>query len=105
MLQCSILTTSGPAFTATETSCKSLILSAGGSINTSFICPGGFFYQLPPLTPNPLCDGDETANGGTIEILDWTPFPKPIFSAFKLMPYHAADRTVSVNRRATIAGP
>ena len=66
---------------------------------------GGFFYRLPGWVDNPLRSDRTDLACGHAEIGAWSPFPKPVFDRFKLKPYHAADRTVTAERRRTIAGP
>ncbi|KAK3113263.1 hypothetical protein LTR53_009631 [Teratosphaeriaceae sp. CCFEE 6253] len=75
--------TSSTDYPAAEAACKQLILEAGGSV-IDFVCPGGLFYRLPALAPNPLRNGAEIKSGSHITVASWTPFPAAQFSGLKL---------------------
>lgn len=92
------------SYTAADSAAKTLVLASGGEILTSFVYPGGFFYHISPLITNPLETGQEVCSGATMRIEPWKPFERPLFDRFLVVPYHAADRSVTAERRMTIGG-
>jgi hypothetical protein len=92
------------SYTIAELAAKELVTAAGGEIITSFIYPGGFFYHVSPLILNPLGTGQEVGSGATVRIDAWKQFERPLFDRFLIVPYHAADRSVTAGRRMTICG-
>ncbi|KAK4546766.1 hypothetical protein LTR36_001498 [Oleoguttula mirabilis] len=85
-------TANGAAFRTADSACKHAVLDAGGTIIDDFAYIGGFLYQMPPHTPNPLRSGSNAteSGGGHIDITPWTHFPRAMFNGLKLTPYGGA---------------
>ncbi|KAK4557104.1 hypothetical protein LTR86_006085 [Recurvomyces mirabilis] len=103
--RCDIHPAANSSYSKAEAECKQAIVAAGGEIDTSFVYLGGFCYRIPGWVGNPITPGRTSFRSEHAEVATWKPFPRPVFDRFKLKPYHAADRTVTAERRRTIAGP
>ncbi|KAK5115297.1 hypothetical protein LTR62_001497 [Meristemomyces frigidus] len=103
--QCDIFPTTGTSYAEIEAELRRSIIAAGGEMDTNFVYPGGFMYRIAPSAQNSVPVPRSVSGKFEVKISTWTPFPKPVFDRFKLQPYHAADRTVTAERRRTIAGP
>ncbi|KAI7361572.1 hypothetical protein KC354_g7985 [Hortaea werneckii] len=95
--RCDIYATSSGDFHAALAECRQLVLEAEGKLLDDFTYPGGFLFQLPSNSTSPLANGDETAGGGRIGIVEWTkPFPQPLFNGLRLTPYGGAGELLVI---------
>ncbi|KAK5124737.1 hypothetical protein LTR85_001450 [Meristemomyces frigidus] len=90
MPQCDIHAHNGAASRSAEERCKQSVIEGGGKVIDEFTYPGGFLYQMPPNTPNPIQPGNEIESGGHIDVSPWTHFPRALFNGLKLTPYGGA---------------
>ncbi|KAK5136513.1 hypothetical protein LTR08_002857 [Meristemomyces frigidus] len=85
--RCDIHAPNSRAYVSTETACKRLVLEAGGKVVEDFAYVGGFLYQLPPQSTNPLATGPFSLSSPStlfITVTPWQPFPPALFNGLRL---------------------
>ena len=79
-----------------------MVWEAGGTVlDDVFVLPGGFLYELPLTSANPLVNSTGDSNDSKITVSAWIQFPKPHFGRHEPYSFNGAAKAFTTTVSAT----